>query len=455
MRRVSIVGAGQAGTLAAVGLANKGYEVTLYSDRTADSILNETPPTGTAAIFGDTVAAERANGVETFEDVALPMNGIHLFFNPKVGVELLDVASDLGADGGFAVDVRLKSKSRMDQLEAMGGTLVIEAVTPERVDEIAAHSDLTFVATGKADLAGLFGRDPERSVYETPQRYLGMIVVKGIPTDGTGFPHRLPGLTPVCFNFYADIGEFFWVPYYHKTQGKCWNLVIEAKPDGPLDQYRGVSSAAEMLDAVRAIVKQYAPWDWETMKDMDIVDDDPHCWLRGQFPPTVRRPTARTDSGHLIMALGDTAYAFDPIAGQGAGCGARQAAHYVDAVAAREDGPFDQEWASQTAEGFHAGHGGPAYRFNNILLEPLDAAGKQVLISAFGSQAVATRFLRNFNHPADYFPWMQDREAGRTWITETSGEPWRRVWLRGNRRIIAGRLKQKVRGRHFRYDDAV
>lgn len=71
MARMAIVGSGQAGTLAAVGLMNAGRELTLYSDRTADSILNETPPTGTAILFGDSIAYQRKMGVETFEDRAL------------------------------------------------------------------------------------------------------------------------------------------------------------------------------------------------------------------------------------------------------------------------------------------------------------------------------------------------------------------------------------------------
>ena len=67
---------------------NAGHEVTVYSDRTGESILNETHPTGTAFIFGDTVAYERKHGVDTFEDRALPADGIHLYFSPKVGQEL-------------------------------------------------------------------------------------------------------------------------------------------------------------------------------------------------------------------------------------------------------------------------------------------------------------------------------------------------------------------------------
>ncbi|MCI0543486.1 MAG: hypothetical protein L0Z49_03440 [Actinobacteria bacterium] len=327
MAEIAIIGAGQAGTLAAVGLMRAGHQVTLYSDRSADSILDETHPTGTAFVFGDSVAYERKHGVDTFEDRALPVDGIHLYFSPKVGQELVQVSGLLDEGKGYAVDVRLKSKLRLDQLAAGGARVVIEEVSPGRVDEIAGMSDLTMVATGKGSLASMFERDPVRSVYETPQRYLGMVIVKSIPTDGSGFPNRLPGHTPVCFNFYGDIGEFFWVPYHHKTQGSCWNLVIEAKTGGPLDTFRDVTSAEQMLEAVRDIVSRYARWDWETMREMELVDDDPFCWLRGAVSPTVRKPVAHTESGRALWSLGDTSFAFDPIGGQGAGSGVRQAGY--------------------------------------------------------------------------------------------------------------------------------
>ena len=95
MTSVAIVGSGQAGTLAAVGLMNAGFDARLYSDRTAHSILNEGPATGTALLFGDSIAYERKLGVETFEDRALPADTIHLYFSPKVGQELVQVSSPL------------------------------------------------------------------------------------------------------------------------------------------------------------------------------------------------------------------------------------------------------------------------------------------------------------------------------------------------------------------------
>jgi hypothetical protein len=356
---------------------------------------------------------------------------------------------------GRAVDVRLKSHDRMRQLDGLGANVVIETVTRERLDEIADANDLTLVATGKADLASLFERDAERSVYDAPQRFLAMVVVKGIATDGTAYPNRLPGHTPVGFNFFGDVGEFFWVPFHAAGAGDCWNLVLEARPGKALDRYRDVSNAQEMVDAVKAIVRDFAPWDWQTMKEMEIADpaQAENLWLKGQFPPTVRRPVARTASGHAVMALGDTSFAFDPVGGQGAGCGVRQAGFTVDAIVERGDDPFDEAWMQRTFEGFYDEHGGWAYRFNNILLEPVDKTGRTVLMSAFANQDVADAFYRAYNRPKDYFPWEQEYPPAIDWLAATSGMPGKRVARRGLLKVAKGQLRQKLRRRHFRYDE--
>lgn len=93
-------------------------------------------------------------------------------------------------------------------LEARGGRVVVEAVTLERLDAIAAENDLTIVAAGRADLARVFPRDAARSRYDRPQRSLAMVVVRGAAMRFEGVP-----LLPVKFNFLAPAGEAFWVPY--------------------------------------------------------------------------------------------------------------------------------------------------------------------------------------------------------------------------------------------------
>jgi 2-polyprenyl-6-methoxyphenol hydroxylase-like FAD-dependent oxidoreductase len=83
-RRIAIVGSGQAGLLAAHGLAKQGHEVTLYSDRTADRWLNASRPTGTAARFEPALAYERELGLAHWEAAAPTIAGVHLTFCPSM-----------------------------------------------------------------------------------------------------------------------------------------------------------------------------------------------------------------------------------------------------------------------------------------------------------------------------------------------------------------------------------
>lgn len=43
MRKIAIIGAGQAGLLLGIGLVDAGYTVTLFSDRTPEAILHGKP----------------------------------------------------------------------------------------------------------------------------------------------------------------------------------------------------------------------------------------------------------------------------------------------------------------------------------------------------------------------------------------------------------------------------
>jgi len=49
MRRIAIIGSGIIGLIAAHALRKARYDVTLYSDRTADQWLRESRPTGPSA----------------------------------------------------------------------------------------------------------------------------------------------------------------------------------------------------------------------------------------------------------------------------------------------------------------------------------------------------------------------------------------------------------------------
>ena len=406
MAKVSVIGAGQAGMIFAYALLRKGYDVTVYSDRTPDQWLNHSTPTGTAYLYGEVIDIERELGMDYWSDEMFAGEGVHLDFKPELaGDTRIEVAGRFKRKGG-AIDQRLRVHRWLEDLEENGGKLVIEAVTPERLDEIASASDLTVLAAGKADLGKLIPRDPVRSVYDRPQRFLTMCIVEGVE----GWDSRVD-FTPVKFYFYGDAGEYFWVPYTHKTAGPTWCVLFEAKTGGPIDKFRDCTNAEEAVDAARGVIRDISPWDYDLVKNMKPVEGDPYCWLKGQFPPTVRQAYGRLPSGGLVMPVGDTAVTFDPIGGQGGNCASRSAKYTADAVIARGEGPFDEAWMEEVRDGFWDYHGRAAYTFNNILLEPLTEAGQTVLMEASRNRQFADKkFFGNFSTPNDFFPWMEDKE---------------------------------------------
>ncbi|MCG2622581.1 hypothetical protein LVY72_11735 [Arthrobacter sp. I2-34] len=455
MREISIIGAGHSGTLLAVGLAKAGHKVSLYSDKDAEGIRDTTSPTGTAAIFADSLAVERRLGARDYQSETNPIDGIHVFFSPRIGQEFINFGTTLGSDtAGAAVDVRLRSYDRMVQLEELGAEVTIGTVDMDGLERIAAGSELTVVATGKGGLSGLFPRDPQRSVFTAPQRKLAMILVRGIPTDGSAFSNRIPGHTPVCFNLFGNAGEIFWVPFLHKDGEKVWCLVFEARPGGPFDRWDGVNDLAGAFATATSLVKEFTPWDWPAMQYMEPLANDPFSWLKGAFAPSVRAGSGLTPGGHAVMSLGDTTVSYDPICGQGAGSGVRQAGHIYDAIMASGDGPLDRAWMEETQEAFYRSHIDPTYRFTNTFLEP-PAAAVRILTAAYADQRVAGQLLKTFNRPPEAFPMLADAAAGSDWIRRCTGQSGGSVVAKGKLKVLAAMARNAVKGQNFNRAQAV
>ncbi|HVO13608.1 MAG TPA: styrene monooxygenase/indole monooxygenase family protein [Alphaproteobacteria bacterium] len=446
MRTIAIVGSGQAGLLAAHGLLRAGYRVTLFSDRTADQWLNQSRPTGTAARFHLSLEFERALGLNHWEKQAPKGEGVHLTFSPTKGNRLLTLAGRL-ENYFLAIDLRLQSHRWLNDFEKLGGKLEIENVSVKRLDEIAADHELTIVAAGRAELAGLFERDAERSVYDKPQRNLTMIITKGGRMGFDGVP-----FLPVKFNFFAPYGESFYVPYYHKDHGPTWNMLMEAKAGGPLDKFGDCKSGEQAVETYKQVMKEMIPWDYGWARDMELAD--PNGWLVGRFAPTVRKPVGRLPSGRLVTPLGDTAMQLDPIGGQGANNGNKMARNMVESIIARRDRPFDAPWMTETFERFYAQSGGITYTFNNILLEPITEAGKQLLIAQYGSdgrargangkQRIADAFIENFNDANGLTPAFMDARKAHAVIREKTGKPWLAAVAGGALGVARGQLRQKL-----------
>lgn len=443
MRKIAIIGAGIAGLMTAHDLLKNGYTVSLYSDRSPEDWLNKSRPTGTAGRFAPALAYERELGLNHWEKETPPVEGVYLIFSMQPTVPFIILAGKL-SEPGAAVDVRLQSHRWMHDFVERGGQLHIESIDVPRLDAISAEHDLTIVAAGKSDIANLFERHEARSVYTSPQRNLAMVVVKNC-----GKFEKIP-YNPVKFNFTAPYGEAFWAPYYHKTEGVTWNLLFEPKPNTPMDRFSGAKSGEEVLTLAKDVIKDFFPWDYDWIKNATLADEN--GWLVGALTPTVRNPVGTLPSGRVVTGVGDTLTTLDPIAGQGANNGYRMAKNLVQHIVQRGAGDFDGAWMHETFEDYYASSGKTTIAFNNLLLEPLTNAGRQLLIAQYGSngtsssgqQAIANAFCDNFADPRAVTALLTDNAKARQFITAQTGRHWLPQIAGGLFAVVRDQLRQKL-----------
>ena len=93
-------------------------------------------------------------------------------------------------------------------------------------------------------------------------------------------------------------------------------------------------------------------------------------------------------------------------------------------------------------------------RFNNLLLEEITPAAKEVLIAQYGSdgrsgntrpsQRIADMFFNNFDDPTSFTPCLVDPAEAKRTIEETFGGSAGLVGLKGRLRIAKGQLRQAI-----------
>lgn len=220
------------------------------------------------------------------------------------------------------------------------------------------------------------------------------------------------------FDFFADAGEYFWVPYMHKTAGHTFALLFEAKPGGLFDRFDGLRSGGEVTEVAKDIISKHAPWERHFVDDVEYVSEDRHGWLVGRFPPTVRQGYGRLPSGGLVMPVGDTAILFDPVCGQGGNFANRSAKFVAQYITANADNKFDELWMTKVNYLLWSAYGKYQCAFNNTFLKPLSPSAQLVVDTACSSDTAADAFYYGFPHPQFHGAGL-DRHAHRKGIRWT------------------------------------
>jgi Styrene monooxygenase A putative substrate binding domain len=416
MKQISIIGSGQAGCILAYALVKRGYDVTLYSDKTPDQWLNHSAPTGTACLYAEVIDIEREYGMEFWSEDMFPAEGVLLESARYPGdpdAAVLRGRLEYGRKGG-AIDQRMRIHRWLEDFEGIGGRLVIESVTPERMDQIALQSSLTILAAGKADLSRVIPRDDRRSYFDQPQRNLAMTIVRSKSGKHVSewFSDRI-GYSSTKFDFFADSGEYFWVPYNHKTAGPTYGILYEARPGGAMDRFMGAKSGVEVTERAKQIIRDFAPWEHHIVDDIAYVEEDPHGWLVGRFAPQVKKPFGRLPSGGLVMPVGDTAITFDPLCGQGGNFASRSAKFIAEEIVAHGDAPFDEVWMTEVNWSLWSRFGRNACELTRLFLEPPSEAAQLVTKTASMDDRAADDYYYGFPRPETIVPTLTDMNVAR------------------------------------------
>jgi flavin-dependent dehydrogenase len=127
MPSIGIVGTGISGLTFALTLQQRGVDVAVYSDRTADELGAGRLP-NTVVRYGDTIPRERALGVDHWSDIDRWVERIYL----SVPGTPIDFSGPL-PERGSAVDFRVYLPRLLEDFENRGGAVVIGPVSASGV----------------------------------------------------------------------------------------------------------------------------------------------------------------------------------------------------------------------------------------------------------------------------------------------------------------------------------
>jgi hypothetical protein len=397
--------------MVAVGLVRKGYDVTVVSDRTPEEIRNGRV-TSSQGMQATPIAYEREMGLRLWEDMYQPWEGLEFnVLSPQDGSKLSSFAQRIGPQNGKpdwlvdSIDQRVKMPAWIYRFEELGGKMLYETADLEALDRYAAESDLVLVASGKGEIGKLLERDDEKSVYDKPQRALGLAYVRGmepIKTRDHGVINR--GLT---WNAVPGVGEYF-VCNALTTSGECDIMIFEAIPGGPADVLDMRDGPEQYLKNCVDVLKKFYPHEAERCQNLELTDD--LGILSGRFPPTIRKPLMRLPGGGLAMGIADAVCLNDPITGQGSCNAAKFAKVVYDAVLNHVHEPFDGEWMQEVFDTFWK-QAEAVVQWTNHLLDGPGPAASKLLMAANDNQEIADFLLRGMDDANRLMPYFFNEAA--------------------------------------------
>lgn len=409
MRKIAIIGAGQAGLHLGIGLVDAGYAVTLFSDRTPEAILNG-KPMGTPVLFPDALQLERNLGLNFWDD-EFP-DGVR--FRSQVcdqeGNTALVLSSDL-RQHWQAIDQRLKFPAWMQEFVKRGGKLVKRATTPEDLEEYVQTYDLVVVTAGRGSFSTLFKRDAQKSEHDQPKRYVISLITTGLKGD-------IENLHTAGTTVLPDVGEIIQFPFY--ANGKlCTLLALEAYIGKAMDRFSQAQSGQELLEISKKVIQQLKPDYYDALKYLELVDEQ--AWVKGAITPIVRHPVGYLPSGAVVMGMGDVVLLHDPITAQGANNATKMAHLVKQRIIEHGNQRFDASWMQRVFDEFwnYVQH---SRTFTDCILTP-PAHLQDLMVAMAENPDILADYLQGLNHPPSLSPWFFEPEAAKNYLAQKNATP--------------------------------
>jgi Styrene monooxygenase A putative substrate binding domain len=418
MRKITIVGAGQSGLMVGVGLVRKGYEVSIVSNQTPEEIRNGRVTSSQAMNF-TAVLHEREFGLRLWEDIYHPYEGVQFnVLNPENAERTVSFSRLMGPQNGVggqfmeSIDQRVKMPAWIYRFEELGGKMIYEDADIASLERYAAESDLVLVASGKGEIGKLCSRDDEKSLFDKPQRALGLAYVKNMaPVKSRQHGDFNRGF---AWNAHPGVGEYFSLNAL-TTNGECDVMVFEGIPGGPMDILDTRDGTEAYMKNAQKILADFFPDEALRCQNIELTDE--LGILSGRFPPTIRKPVLHLPNGGVALGIADTVALNDPITGQGSNNASKAAKVVFDAIIAHGYRDFDENWMQGAFDTFWD-KAKYCVDWTNAILQAPSEAQMKVLMAANESQEMADWVFRGFDDPELFFPEFMDEAAAQRMITQ-------------------------------------
>src|SRR5215475_14393610 len=144
MKNIGIVGSGIAGLHLALFLQKHGQDVTIYSEKSADQILDGRL-FNLVVRFEPTRERERKLGVSHWDSPDYGVFGVHMYIGSQPPISWKGSVKRPAS----AVDMRIYQSTLLKDFEKRGGKVVIGALGASDVASLSAQHDLMVVASGR------------------------------------------------------------------------------------------------------------------------------------------------------------------------------------------------------------------------------------------------------------------------------------------------------------------